>query len=292
MRSAYVGNKIPAQDGLALYYRDYGDATQTWPLTVLCLAGLTRHSADFDELALRLSGQRRVLAMDYRGRGESARDPDAANYQPTTYLSDAIHLLAATGCHKVVVIGTSLGGILAMAMAATRPTTLAGVVLNDVGPEIDPKGVARIASYVGQRVEIDNMQMAAEIMKRDYAAAYPDWSDADWTAEAARNYVVGGDGKPVRNYDPAISQGLKSASATGDLWPAYRALADIPTLCVRGAASDILSSDTLARMKSEKPDLFTAEVANRGHAPMLNEPAAVDAIEAFLAHCDERAAQL
>ena len=289
MVGAYAGKRFPAQDGLALYYRDYGDTTRAWPLAVLCLAGLTRHSVDFDELATRLSGQRRLLAMDYRGRGASARDPNPANYQPSTYLSDALHLLVAAGCHKVVVIGTSLGGILAMAMAVAKPAALAGVVLNDIGPEIDPEGVARISAYVGQAVEINNMADAAAVAKRDYAVAYADWSDADWMAEAERNYVIAGDGKPVRNYDPAISQGLKNGSATRDLWPAYRALADIPTLCVRGATSDILSPDTLARMKSEKPDLFTAEVPNRGHAPMLNEPAALDAIESFLAHCDERA---
>lgn len=289
MAAAFREATFLAQDGLELYYRDYGDTGDGNPVALaplLCLAGLTRNSADFHDFAQRHAAARRVLCLDNRGRGRSARDPRPENYLATTYVSDVGHLLAVTGCHKVIVVGTSLGGILAMILAVSKPAALAGVILNDIGPEVAAAGLARIAAHAGQPNRVRTMAEASEALKRSHGAAYPDWSDDDWMAEAERVYQVNDAGELERNYDPAIARSLSAPGQTADPWPVFRALADIPALCLRGDRSDILSSETLARMRLEKPDLMTAEIPGRGHVPTLGEPASIAAIEQFLHHCD------
>lgn len=275
-------HRFRAQDDLELYYRDYGDPLAT-TTPVLCLAGLTRNAVDFHELAQHLCPIRRVLCLDLRGRGHSAHDPNPSNYEPPTYLSDIGHLLTLTGCHEVIIIGTSFGGLLAMAMGAVRPTALAGVILNDIGPELDPRGVERISGYAGKSPPAMDLEQAAEHLRELFAPAYPDFNMDDWRHEAQRGYHRREDGMLVLDYDPAVA---KAATDHGDVpvdfWPYYKSLARVPVLAIRGALSDILSAETFARMAREKPDLVQLSLPNRGHVPQLVEPACIAAIDEFL----------
>lgn len=278
----YQEHRFRAQDDLELYYRDYGDPLAA-ATPVLCLPGLTRNAVDFHELALHLCPGRRVLCFDLRGRGHSAHDPDPSNYTPPTYLSDIGHLLTVTGCHRVIIVGTSFGGLLAMALGAARPTALAGVVLNDIGPELDPTGVARISGYAGKTPPAMDLDQAAENLRRLFGPAFPDFEMDDWRQEAQRGYHRRDDGMLVLDYDPAIAAAATDQSDDPmDFWPYYKALAHVPMLAIRGALSDILSPETFARMAAEKPDLIQVSVPNRGHAPQLVEPVCIAAIDEFL----------
>ena len=283
----YREHRFRAQDGLELYYRDYGDRLAA-ATPVLCLAGLTRNANDFHDLALHLCPARRVISFDLRGRGQSAHDPNPDNYTPGTYLSDINHVLTVSGCHKVIIIGTSLGGLIAMALGAVRAPALAGVVLNDIGPEIDPIGVARISGYAGKTPAAMTLDQAAGHMKNLFAPAFPDFRAEDWRAEAERGLRRRDDGMWVQDYDPAIA---KNATEQGDnpegFWPYFNALAHVPVLALRGELSDILNPATFAAMAKAKPDMIQVTVPNRGHAPNLSEPECMAAIDRFLeAHGD------
>ena len=272
-----------SSDGLTLYYRDY-PAPDSGRLPVMCLPGLTRNSRDFESLALWLQrGGRRVLTPDLRGRGRSQYDPNWSNYHPGTYLGDFERLQAAASAKRVIVIGTSLGGILAMLIAATRPAAIAGAVLNDVGPEIAPEGLQRIAQYVGRHAPVRNWEEAIAQAQSTYGLALPDLSRADWQALARRSYIEV-DGVPRLDMDPMIGEAVRAApaGAAPDLWPVYAALAPLPVLALRGALSDVLSEATFERMAREKPDLRRLSVARRGHPPLLDEPECLAAIEDFL----------
>ncbi|MEQ9641722.1 MAG: alpha/beta hydrolase [Alphaproteobacteria bacterium] len=275
---------ITAQDGLRLFYREWGDPLL--PATpVLCLAGLVRTSDDFTELAEHLAQKRRVLALDLRGRGRSDYDPDPDNYAPPTYVMDIGALLTAANIHKVAVIGTSLGGLLAMALALTRPASLAGVVLNDIGPEIDQRGVERIRGYVGKTPPPQTMDQARQQLATNYGVAFPDFGEDDWRAMAASTYEAKPDGTLSLRYDPAISKSIANGPEM-DLWKLFGALANVPVLSIRGGLSDLLSEATVERMAKEKPDLERLTVPNRGHTPTLNEPICRTAIDAFLDRLD------
>ena len=281
---AWQERYFESSDGLSLYYRDYLPAEASDRLPVLCLPGLTRNSRDFEALALRLQRTgRRVLTPDLRGRGRSQHDPDWSNYQPTTYLGDLAALQAAAGAERVVVVGTSLGGILAMLIAATRPAAIAAAVLNDVGPEIAPEGLQRIAQYVGRHIPVGSWEEAAAQARATYGLALPDLTDAQWLAFARRSYVEV-DGVPRLDMDPMIGEAVRAApsGAAPDLWPVYGALRPLPALAVRGELSDVLSEATFERMALEKPDLRRVTVARRGHPPLLDEPECVTAIDEFL----------
>jgi pimeloyl-ACP methyl ester carboxylesterase len=278
-------NTFTAQDGLQLYYRDYGDPLSD-AVPVLCLAGLVRNSLDFHELALHLAERRRVLALDLRGRGRSAYDPIHANYAAPTYVMDVGALLTVANVHKVAVIGTSLGGLLAMALALSRPTALAGVVLNDIGPEIDQRGVTRIRGYVGKTPPPKDMAEAQRQLAANYGVAFPDFTEADWRHMAETTYKIGPGGRPALMYDPNISKSI-AGDPDMDLWRLYGALADVPVLAIRGALSDLLSQATFDRMAELKPDLQRLTVPNRGHTPTLTEPVCLEAIDGFLAQLDE-----
>jgi pimeloyl-ACP methyl ester carboxylesterase len=269
-------------DGLRLYYRDYA-AESSGRLPVLCLPGLTRNSRDFEHVALRLRAGRRVLCADLRGRGRSQHDPNWQNYHPGTYLADIARLLDDAGVERCVYFGTSLGGILTMLTAATAPQRVAAAILNDVGPEVDPAGLARIASYVGRFPPARTWDDAVRLVRATYEFALPGLSDEQWLDYTRRSYSDV-DGSPKLDMDPMIGEAVRSAPAVAapDLWPVFRALAAVPTLVLRGASSDILSRATLDRMQAEKPDLVSVEVPNRGHVPLLDEPEAVAAIDAFL----------
>jgi pimeloyl-ACP methyl ester carboxylesterase len=270
-----------APDGLALFCREYSPANPA--RTVLCLPGLTRNSRDFTALANALSEQYRVLTPDLRGRGNSQWDTNVANYHPTVYYHDVLKLLGNEVPEPAAIIGTSLGGILAMSLAAMSPERIAGIVLNDIGPELAPEGVARIASYVGMRAAPGSWAEAAAQVKANYGQAYPDFNDANWLAYAQASHRERDDGKVVADYDPKIGEALRATSDRPfDFWPVWATIAK-PVLAIRGAHSDLLAAATFDRMLAAKPDLVRIEVPNRGHVPLLNEPGVLANIEAFLA---------
>ncbi len=277
----YRERTIAAQDGLRLYCRDYGDPnSQRTPL--VCLVGLTRNSKDAHEFALRHSKDRRVLCPDYRGRGKSAYDPNPANYRAETYVSDLVHVLDATNLHRVVVTGTSLGGLLAMGLAVFRPAMVAGVILNDIGPDITEGGASRIAGYIGTAQVFDDWPAAAATLKEKFSSAYPDLPDRRWLALAKETFAEGKDGKVRTDYDLAIAKSFRSRADVPPLWPMFRALGAIPVLAIRGALSDVLNAETFDKMAEVKPDLIRVTVPNRGHVPLLDEPEAEAAIDEFL----------
>jgi pimeloyl-ACP methyl ester carboxylesterase len=268
-------------DGLRLYYRHYPAGEPGW-LPVLCLPGLTRNSRDFADLAGRLSRRHEVLAPDLRGRGRSAWDPDPTHYHLATYVQDAWSLLDSRGIDRVLIVGTSLGALMGMAMA-TRPERIAGVVLNDAGPELDLVGLLRIGGYAGKLPPVKSWAEAAAQARSIHLAALPDLTEAQWLDYARRNYRENDAGVPVPDLDPQIAAGFKTPP-TGPLqmWPLYAAIKAVPMLVLRGALSDLLSAATVERMAREKPDLEHVTVPNRGHTPMLDEPECRRAIDAFL----------
>ena len=279
----YRERAFTSQDGLRLYFRDYGDPLSTAP-PVLCLSGLTRNSKDFHHIAARVSAERRVLCLDYRGRGRSEYDSDWRRYLPRTYAEDVRHLLAVTNVHKVVVIGTSLGGVMAMIMAAAMPCALAGAVINDVGPEIEDKGLARIIAYIRNIPPLPGWEAAARYMREtlpDFAAAGED----GWMNLARNTFRQGDDGRLYPDWDPNLIKPIRDrdGGASVDLWPLFRALGRFPLLAIRGAKSDVLSEDTFERMAREVPGLARATVPGVGHVPSLAEPEAAEAIDALLA---------
>ncbi|MFQ5783467.1 MAG: alpha/beta fold hydrolase [Alphaproteobacteria bacterium] len=280
--AVYRERRFTAQDGLSLYYRDHGDALS--PHTpVVCLAGLTRNSRDFEVLAPRLARKRRVLCLDYRGRGRSDHDPDWRRYTPAVYSGDVSDLLSAAGLHRVVVVGTSLGGLVAMMLAVARPTALAGVVLNDIGPDIDAAGLARIAAYVRAHAQQADWPSAVAFLRKSVVNRYLA-SDEDWLRIARRTWREEADGRLRSDFDPAIAKAFGRAPDAGpDSWRLFGALRRVPALAIRGGESDILSAATVERMAGVKPDLARITVAGVGHAPLLEEPECLSAIDDFLA---------
>ncbi len=274
-----------AQDDLAIHYRDYGDPNAA-STPVLFLSGLTRNAKDAHIAASRLARDRRVLAMDYRGRGRSAYDPVWRNYHPRTYVGDAVQLLAVADVHRVVVVGSSLGGLCAMGLGAMVPNRLAGVVLIDIGPKIDSAGRGRIAGYVGADLRMPSLEQAADHLSRQFAHAYPDWDRALWLAmadatfardEAAGNYHL--------DYDLRIADALKEQATSDpapDLRPLFRSLRDIPVLAVRGALSDILDHATFEQMAEDMPKLTRLLVPNCGHVPLPHREPLASALDEFL----------
>jgi pimeloyl-ACP methyl ester carboxylesterase len=265
-----------------LYYRSYA-ASQPGGLPVLCLPGLTRNSRDFAGLAEHLESRHEVLTADLRGRGLSAWDPDWSHYQLSTYVQDVWSLLDSRGVQRVLVVGTSLGALIGMVLA-TRPDRIAGLVLNDAGPEMDLVGLLRLAGYVGKLPPVTSWAAAAAQAKAVNEASAPDLTDAQWLEYARRNYRENVAGVPVPDMDPQIAAGFKSVP-TGPLqmWPLYAQITGVPQLVIRGALSDLLSAATVERMAREKPDLEQLTLANRGHVPLLNEPQCLEAIDAFMA---------
>jgi pimeloyl-ACP methyl ester carboxylesterase len=267
-------------DGLRLHYREYAGPANA-PFTVLCLPGLTRNARDFDGLAPHLATRYRVLCADLRGRGLSEYAKDPSTYVPPVYVRDIAALIRADGLNEVALIGTSLGGIVSMVLGAIVPAKILGIVLNDIGPEIDAAGLTRIASYVGKTRPINSWDDAAEVMKTLDALIYPDYQQADWLKMARRRFVEeGGVFRP--DYDLNISKPFAASTAAVDLWPFFLALKNIPLLAIRGGTSDLLSPQVFARMKSELPHLRQCIVPHRGHAPYLDEPEALQAIDGFL----------
>ncbi|KUJ80356.1 hydrolase [Ruegeria marisrubri] len=265
-------------DDRRIYFEDNGEGQ---PL--LCLAGLTRCSRDFSFLAPHVADLR-MIAMDYRGRGRSDYDPDYMNYNIFRESHDAIELLDHLGLGRVTVLGTSRGGLIAMALAASHPERLAGVVLNDVGPVIEPSGIARIMEYVGKKPVSKTYDQAARVLKDAMEPQFPGVPLERWRKQAEIQYEATPDGLALR-YDDALHKALLEQAATGaipDMWLFFEALRDVPTGVIRGANSDILGADTLAEMHRRHPGLISADVPNRGHAPFLDEPESLDIIRRIL----------
>lgn len=277
----YADLYYQSHDGLRLYARDYSALQDDLP-AVLCLSGLTRNSKDFDELAWHLSERYRVICPDQRGRGRSGRDTDPARYRPDIYVADMWTLVDLLQLQKFSVIGTSLGGLMAIMMTAQAPARIDRVVINDVGPELDPRGIARIASYVGKSGPVSTWNEAARQTAEINGAAFPDFTETDWI-DMARNVYVQEGAVPVLDYDPEISRGLATGSAAPNLWPLFGVLAQKPLLAVRGNLSDLLSASTFAEMAARLPNLKPVVVPHRGHAPTLTEPDVLMTIDRFLA---------
>lgn len=272
-----------SHDGLRLFSRVYPGPGADSPV-VVCLHGLMRTGRDFEDLAAHLCARHRVIVPDVRGRGLSARDPNFNNYQIPVYIGDLLLLLAGLGAPRVTVIGTSMGGLMAMVLAVMQPQVIQSIVLNDVGPEVERQGLERIRSYAGQGTPVRSWTDAVARVRSVYGAVWPGLEESRWEKIARSSYRANAQGVPEPDADPLIAEPLRDLSrATPNLWPLWSTLASVPVLAIRGAQSDILSAATLARMQHEKPDLKALTVANRGHAPMLDEPGCVEAIDEFLA---------
>jgi len=283
----FVDRRWTSREGLSLYARDYAGRGGEARLPVVCLHGLTRNSKDFEDVAPRIAAiGRRVIVPDTRGRGRSAYDPQPERYDPKVYARDILGLLDQLGISRAVFLGTSMGGFITMMIAALRRRAIAAAILNDVGPEVDKAGVDRILSYAGKFRPIVNWEDAVSHVRLTSGSAFPNNSDADWKLFAERTFRDEG-GVPTFDYDPAImvpmSKGPpKTRSLLGMLL--FRRLArSRPTLLIRGELSDLLSERIAARMKRNAPSLETVLVPGVGHAPVLTEPAAVAAIDEFLA---------
>jgi len=272
-----------SRDGLQLHYRDYSGRADRPP--VLCLPGLTRNARDFEELAERLAGNWRVICVDLRGRGDSGYAKDSATYNPLQYLEDLGELFEQAGLTRVVAIGTSLGGLLTMLLAVTGPERIAGALLNDVGPEVNPAGIERIRNYVGQARSFPTWMHAARALAESQGPTFPDASITDWLAMAKRCMVVGSNGRIHFDYDMKIAEPFAQADGASevDMWPAFQALAGQPVALLRGALSDVLTTATFKKMAKLLPEAEAVTVPKVGHAPMLSEPAAVAAIDQLLA---------
>jgi pimeloyl-ACP methyl ester carboxylesterase len=282
---------ITAPDGLSLHVRCYGAGGETPHLPVLCLPGLTRNEADFEPLARHLSTDathpRRVFALDSRGRGRSGYDPDWRNYNPAVELADVITVMGALALERAVFVGTSRGGILTMLMAAVQPAMIAGAVLNDIGPVIEPAGLMRIKGYVGKMPQPADLAQGGAILRDLFGMQFPNLTGADWLAWADRNWRQGRDGL-IPRYDPALAETLKDITPdqpVPDLWAQFDQLPEVPLMVIRGALSDILSVDTVGAMRARRPDLEAVEIPDQGHAPLLAETPVMKRISDFTLRC-------
>nr|WP_019517200.1 alpha/beta hydrolase [Sphingomonas sp. Mn802worker] len=276
-------------DGLRLHARDYpGDARKP---VLLCMPGLTRNARDFAALAQQLSPEWRVLAVEFRGRGESGYAKDPMSYVPLTYAQDIAGLVEAAGIDRFVAVGTSLGGIVAMLLAGMMPDRIAGAVLNDIGPEIEPAGLARVRGYVGKSSNHPTWMHAARGLQESSGAVYPDWRIEDWLAMAKRIYRLSSAGRVVLDYDARIAEPfrLPGNEAGPDMWRAFAALSHVPTLIVRGERSDMLSAATAERMAASASHSRLVTVPRVGHVPTLSEPVALAAVEQLLERIAEPA---
>jgi len=294
MSDAFAGSStfISARDGLRLHARCYGRRS-TPRLPVVCLPGLARTAADFESLATAIAADaqrpRRVIAIDYRGRGESGYDRNPGNYNFQNEMADVIAVVTALDATPALFVGTSRGGILAMILAAQRPTALAGVVLNDIGPVIEPKGLMRIKGYVGKLPQPRNFEEDAEILRRLFSAQFPKQTDEDWLVAAQRTFKEE-KGVLVPTYDPRLSQTLEGVGFDRQLptlWKEFDALANVPVMVIRGALSDILTTDTVKAMSERRTAMETIEIADQGHAPLLAEPDTIARVADFAARCDQ-----
>jgi pimeloyl-ACP methyl ester carboxylesterase len=280
-----------APDGLRLHVRDYGPRL-TSALPVVCLPGLARTARDFHALALALAtdavAPRRVVAFDYRGRGESDRDHDPENYSLTVELADLRAMLTAFGMSLAIFIGTSRGGILTMLLAAAQPTVIAGTVLNDIGPVIEPQGLLRIKAYVGKLPQPRTFEEGGLILKRLFHAQFPNLTEADWNNAARLTWTEDGDQLKL-SYDAQLSRTLAKFDLDQEippLWAQFDALAAMPLMIIRGGLSDLLSAATVAAMQARRNATEVIKVPDQGHPPLLSSPDMIRRIGNFCRSCD------
>ncbi|MBL4619913.1 MAG: alpha/beta hydrolase [Marinicaulis sp.] len=281
----YETLKIPVSPDVTLYARLYRGGKRT---PAICIPGLTRNAKDFiDSAPIITATGRDVIVVNLRGRGASDNDPDYLNYHPNTYRDDILKVLDHAGINEAVFVGTSLGGITTMLVNEVAPNRVKAAILNDIGPELAPEGIARIADYVGGATNVvDTIEIAVERIRTVNGVAFPDASDEEWLKFAKRTFRQEADGTWILDYDPNIARALMELGPAPDLWPAFESLRSTPTLVVHGAISDLLTTPIIEKMRARHPDFEYVAVPRIGHAPMLTEPAARRAVEAFLAVID------
>ncbi|TQI76480.1 pimeloyl-ACP methyl ester carboxylesterase [Bosea sp. AK1] len=292
--SGFTSRFVSASDGLKLHFRDYGPLAET-ALPVVCLPGFARTAADFHELALALSQDeakpRRVLALDYRGRGLSGYDKDWKNYDIRIELDDLVQVLVASGIEQAIFVGTSRGGLLTMALAAARPAMIRGVVFNDVGPVIDARGLLRIRGYVGKLPVPRSFQEGAEILKRLSDQQFPILGEEEWEMMARRTWTDR-DGALRPDYDVRLMKVLEELDLEAPLpvlWTYFDALKTVPLLAIRGANSDLLAEKTLEEMAERHPDCEIYTAPGQGHAPLLGTKDMIRRIGKLVARAERRA---
>ena len=279
--SPYRDVYYPSADGLRLHARDYGD--EDAPLAVLCLHGLSRNARDFEPVAERLSPRFRVICADQRGRGLSAYDPKPENYHPGTYVADMIALLDHLKLPRVAIIGTSLGGLMAMILAAGFPDRVSGIVVNDVGPEVAAEGLGKIQSYIDRATNVSNWEEAAEEVRVLFAAVFPNYGAAEWERMARQLYVEDETGMLVLDYDTHIADIFKNIEPQAlAMWPVFDAIPKVPFGLIRGELSNILAPAVMAEMQKRRPDIVSVEIPHVGHAPTLDEPGSRGVIDQVL----------
>lgn len=285
MANPYEDKTWTSADGLSLHFRDYAGPESYDGPPVVCMHGLTRNSRDFAPLAEHIAASRRVIVPEMRGRGQSDYAPDSATYNPVQYAQDVEALLAQEGIDSFIAIGTSMGGLMTMLLAAAKPGRIKGVVMNDIGPEVNPEGIERIKSYVGQGRNYPTWVHAARSLAETHGSAFPDYTLDDWLEMAKRTLVVSQNGRIAYDYDMAIAEPFNQpgGEVPANLWEAYEALRDVPMVLVRGELSDLLAPETERLMAERNPAMTSVTVPRAGHAPTLDEPEARAAIDALLA---------
>ena len=287
MEPDWTDRYLWTSDSVRLHYRDYRGGHASSP-TLICLPGITRNLRDFEPFAARFAPRYRVITVSFRGRGESGYAATPLSYVPLTYLQDTSLLINEAGLDRIVVVGTSLGGLVGLLLDVTQRKRIAGLVLTDVGPEMEEAGLARVRTLLGRGGNWPSWLTAARDIARRQAAIYPDWTLDKWLAHARRLCRVSREGRIVWDYDAEIAAPFNlpnnaSNSAALDLWLALESYRDRPVLSLRGELSDILSAEAQARMAERMPNVTAVTVPRVGHAPTLEEPQAVAALEAFLA---------
>ena len=286
MEKTYKDIWYHSQDNLRLYARDYQPSGNNGSkITVLCMHGLTRNSADFAVLAKHLQGRYRVIAVDQRGRGQSDFDPEPSNYHPGTYVEDMFCLIELLQLKDCILFGTSMGGLMSQIMASLRPSFFKAIILNDVGPEIDQAGLNRIQSYVGKQQAISTWEEAIAQAKEINKHALPDLDEEAWQNFARAIYREDNAGGIEVAYDPSIALPMQTGGVEAvatDLWPQFNAIINTPLLVIRGGFSDILSMDCVNKMYSIHKGMQFCQVPNRGHTPLLDEVCSLQAIDSFL----------
>jgi pimeloyl-ACP methyl ester carboxylesterase len=272
-----------SSDGLRLHYRDYAGNAARPP--ILCIPGLTRNARDFEGVAERLKGEWRLICVELRGRGQSEHSKDPMTYVPPTYWQDMEALIAELGLGRFVLFGTSLGGLITMLLAMADNKRIAAALLNDIGPVLEPQGLEHIRSYVGRSQSWPTWLHAARFLCEAQRDRYPDWDTGQWLVHAKRLCRLTQSGRIMFDYDMRIAEPFRAPGGdTGfDLWTAFAALKGIPSLIVHGGISDLLSPATVERMVAENEAMEAVTVPNVGHAPTLEEPEAVAAIDRLLA---------